>query len=125
MADGSAANLHLLRRVKVLLVSRDRRFLRVARFLLAREDLVVDSTSKPDELLARVSDGVNVVVIDGTRSLSAAARDVAEIQALHPEIGVIVVAEDPEPPTSAFRLLSKWASLEHLGEEVKRAYLRP
>jgi DNA-binding NtrC family response regulator len=123
-ADGLAANLRLLRRVRVLVVSRDRRFLSIARFLLAREDYVVDSTSRPGELFERVRDGADVVVIDGTGSLATAARTAAEIEALYPGIGLVVVAEDGNHRTRTLRVLPKWGSLEELGNEIQRAYLR-
>lgn len=124
-AEPVATNLHLLRRIRVLIVSRDRRFLGLARFLLTRDDLLVESTSKPGELFERVQAGADVVVLDGSGSIASAARAAAEIEALYPGVGLVVVADDARPTRSAFRLLPKWGSLANLGEEIRRAYLRP
>ena len=76
----------------------DDRFLRLARFLLTRNEFEVESTKR----IAKTVDLVerhhpNVVVIDATDSLADAARAVAAIEALHPHVAVIVVY-DGEPP---------------------------
>jgi hypothetical protein len=123
-ADGLLPNLRLLRRIRVLIVSRDRRFVGLARLLLTREELLVEATSRSGEVLARVREGADVVVVDGSGAPAAAARLVAEIEATCPTVGVVVVAEDREPATAALRPLPKWDSLEELGRQIRLAYLR-
>ena len=122
---GLAANLHLLRPIRVLLVSPDRRFVGLARLLLTRDDLVVDAVSDPAEVLGRVHAGAQVVVLDGSRAMAAAATTVAELESLCPHVAVVVLCEESERRLSKLRALSKWGSLEQLASEVRLAYLRP
>jgi CBS domain-containing protein len=106
---------------RVLLGTADDRFLRLARFLLTRENCEVEVTKR----LARTVDLVerhrpNVVVIDATASLADAARAVAAMEALHPRIPVLVVC-DGEPPrwTSGLKVTEKWEALETLTDDVQ------
>jgi uncharacterized membrane protein (UPF0127 family) len=106
---------------RVLLGTEDDRFLRLARFLLTRQQFQVQSTKR----LARTVDLVerhhpNVVVIDATGSLADAARTVAAIEALHPHVAVMVVC-DGEPPrwTTGLKVTEKWEALETLTDDVR------
>ena len=120
------ARLHLEKvapyRSRVVLAVRDRRFLRVTSFLLAREGFLVTSTRKLEDLLGMVQrHRPDVVILDGMDSLTATARALAEIEALPYPVAVLVVAEVPEAssPTSV-RLLHKWTSFDRIVEEVER-----
>jgi DNA-binding NtrC family response regulator len=120
------ARLHLERvvpfRCRVVLAARDRRFLRVTSFLLAREGFLVDSTRRLEDLLGMVErHRPDVVILDGMDSLTMTARALAEIEALPYSVAVLVVAEVPEAssPTS-LRLLHKWTSFDRLLNEVER-----
>jgi DNA-binding NtrC family response regulator len=120
------ARLHLEQvapyRSRVVLAVRDRRFLRVTSFLLAREGFLVTSTRKLEDLLGMVQrHRPDVVILDGMDSLTATARALAEIEALPYSVAVLVVAEVPEAssPTSV-RLLHKWTSFDRIVEEVER-----
>jgi DNA-binding NtrC family response regulator len=109
-------------RCRVVLAARDRRFLRVTSFLLAREGFIVDSTRRLEDLLGMVErHRPDVVILDGMDSLTMAARALAEIEALPYPVAVLVVAEVPEAtsPTSV-RLLHKWTSFDRLLNEVER-----
>jgi uncharacterized protein len=106
---------------RVLLGTSDDRFLRLARFLLTRQNCEVESTKR----LARMIDLVerhrpNVVVIDATGSLADAARTVAAMEALHPRLPVLVVC-DGEPPrwTTGLKVTEKWEALETLSDDVR------
>jgi DNA-binding NtrC family response regulator len=119
-------NLHLESvapfRSRVVLAARDRRFLRVTSFLLARQGFLVDSTRKLEDLLGLVKrHRPDVVILDGMDSLQLTARALAEIDALPYSVSVLVVAEVPEAssPTSV-RLLHKWTSFDRLVQEVER-----
>ena len=108
-------------RTRVLLGTGDDRFLRLARFLLARHHFDVEATKR----LAKTVDLVerhhsDVVVIDATDSLADAARTVAAMEALHPNVGVIVVC-DGRPPrwTTGLKVTEKWASLESLADDIR------
>ncbi|MEK6275154.1 MAG: hypothetical protein AABM30_07420 [Actinomycetota bacterium] len=109
-------------RCRVVLAARDRRFLRVTSFLLAREGFLVDATRRLEDLLGMVQrHRPNVVILDGMDSLTMTARALAEIEALPYSVAVLVVAEVPEAssPTSV-RLLHKWTGFDQLLQEVER-----
>ena len=120
------AHLHLESitpsRSRVVLAARDRRFLRVTSFLLARQGFLVDSTRRLEDLLDMVErHRPGVVILDGMDSLTMTARALAEVEALPYSVAVLVVAEVPEAssPTSV-RLLHKWTSFDQLLDEVER-----
>lgn len=109
-------------RCRVVLAARDRRFLRVTSFLLAREGFLVNSTRKLEDLLGLVQrHRPDVVILDGMDSLTMAARALAEIEALPYSVAVLVVAEVPEASSPrTVRLLHKWTSFDELLQEVER-----
>jgi uncharacterized membrane protein (UPF0127 family) len=106
---------------RVLLGTGDDRFLRLASFLLTRNQFDVESTKR----IVRAADlverhKVDVVVIDASDSLGDAARAVAAIEALHPHVGVVVVC-DGEPPrwTTGLKVTEKWEALETLPQDIR------
>ena len=106
---------------RVLVGTEDDRFLRLARFLLSRQNCEVEVTKR----LARTVDLVerhhpSVVVIDATGSVEDAARTVAAMEALHPRVPLLVVY-DGEPPrwTSGLKVTEKWEALETLPDDVR------
>jgi uncharacterized membrane protein (UPF0127 family) len=112
---------------RVLLGTCDDRFLRLARFLLTRNDFDVAATKR----IVRAIDLVerhrpDVVVIDATDALGDAARTVAAIEALHPDVGVVVVC-DGEPPrwTNGLKVTEKWAALETLPKDIRLLAAEP
>ena len=124
IAVGQEENVRVLRPIRVLVVSRDRPFVAMARFLLARDGLETESSTRPGDLFELVQKGVDVVVIDATGSLASAASAAAGLEALYPGIGVVVVTDERGPQAHALPVLPKWAALEGLGEAARRAYLR-
>ena len=117
----AAATVHTLRPLRVALAGRDARFLSLAGFLLARDGFDVASTHRPEEALALVErHRANVVVFDGSGCLAATAEVVAAVEALHPRVAVLVVADDE--PREVFPFLPKWRALGRLSREVGRAY---
>lgn len=113
-----------LRPIRVLLVSADARFARVTGFLLARSGFVVE-TARPRDLLELTAQHVpSIVILDCGESLVAGARRLGALEALYPEIGVVVVADDPDSAPSSLRVLRKWGGYERLVEEVVQAYLQ-
>ena len=108
---------------RVLLAGRDRRFLKVTGFLLARNGFLPETCGNPDDLVQLVElYEPDVVVVDGSDALDATARSVAELEAAHPRVGVLVFAEEGE--RAAAGSLPKWSSLEWLAREVEAAYAR-
>ena len=116
--------MRVLRPIRVLVVSRDRPFAAMAKFLLARDGLEATTTARPGDLFELVQQGVDVVVIDATGSLAGAASAAAGLEALYPGIGVVVVSDEYGPQPHALPVLPKWAALEGIGGAARRAYLR-
>jgi chemotaxis response regulator CheB len=108
--------------IRVVLAARDRRFLDVTSFLLGRKGFVIDSVSKPEQLLRVVErHRPDVVIVDGTDSLTVTARTIAAIEALAYPVAVLVVAEAPEMASPrTVRLLHKWTPFDCLVDEVER-----
>jgi uncharacterized protein len=119
-ADGAVPT----RPIRVLLGSRDDRFLRLARFLLTRNDFAVESTKRLPSAVASVErHGIDFVVLDASDSLSEAARTVAAIEALNPQVGVLLVCDADRPrPTTGLNVVEKWHALETLADEIKLSH---
>ncbi len=109
-------NVRTLRPLRVLVAARDRRFLEMARFLLARSGFEVESTTRPRDVLAAVDEyRPDIVILDGSESVGSAARSVAVVEALYPHVTVVVVVDDDAPPpTVNFPTFPKWKSFEQL-----------
>jgi hypothetical protein len=119
--EGAVVRLHAIR---VLLVGRDRRFLRSAAVLLGRRGCEVASIERPSELLDAVAaQRTNVVVLDGTDSISATARAVGALDALPVPVASVIVYEGASrDPLRHLRLLPKWGAFEEIASEVERVY---
>ena len=112
------------RPIRVLLASRDEEFLRLAQFLLTRNGFAVESTKKIVNAVDLVwRQRLDVVVLDASDSLSEAARTAAAIEALHPQVGVLIVCDDERPrPTTGLEILEKWEALETLTDDIRRSF---
>jgi hypothetical protein len=124
-ADVNIGNVRALRRLRVLVAARDRRFLRIAGFLLLRSGFEVASTPRPNDLLPIVDRQTpDIVIIDGSESLAEAARSVAVLEALYPHVTVIVVSDDGvSPATDNLQVFPKWKSFEHLVPDLEAMHL--
>jgi CheY-like chemotaxis protein len=121
--DGDTAAVHTLRRVRVLLVGTDARFLRVAGALLASEGHVVQTSERPSELLELVHRlQTDVAVIDASTSLAQAARAAASLKALPAPVATVLVADQDRIPSVGPVLVAKWGSFQELSEQVHGAY---
>jgi len=120
-------NVRPLHRVRVLVASGDQRFVRVAGFLLERSGFLVTALHNVDHMLGAVDRHVpHVVVLDGSESLAASSRSAAAIEALHPGVRVIVVAENgngSQPDHGSPSCFPKGSSMTELVTEVGRSYL--
>ena len=115
------------RRIRVLLATPDDYFLRLARFLLSRNGFTVETTKKVANAVDLVSRyWLDVVVLDASDSLSETARTVAAIKALHPQVSVLLVADDERPkPNGGLQIADKWGAIETLTDDIRRAYATP
>jgi DNA-binding NtrC family response regulator len=118
-------NVRALRPPRVLLAVADRRFVRVAGFLLARHGFDVDSTKRPRELLQLIEQRPpDVVILDGTEAFAEAARLAGAIEALYPNVTVIVLSEEAVAASSAnLRIFPKWKSFDQLVLNIERTHL--
>ena len=99
----------------------------MAGFLLERSGFLVTALHNVDHMLGAVDrHAPHVVVLDGSDSLGASSRSAAAIEALHPGVRVIVVAENRQRFPAGGRLalpFPKWSSMTELVAEVGRSYL--
>ena len=125
---GDAATLSSspTRPIRVLLATRDEDFLRLAQFLLTRNGFAVEATRKvvnAVDLIGR--ERLDVVVLDASESISETARTAAAIEALHPQVGVLLVSDDERPkPTSGLEIAEKWEAMETLTDDIRRSYAK-
>jgi uncharacterized protein len=123
-ATRQAANDSPTRPIRVLLGTRDEQFLRLAEFLLTRNGFAVETTKKIVSAVDLVwRQRLDVVVLDASDSLSEAARTAAAIEALHPQVGVLIVCDDERPkPATGLPIMEKWEALETLSDDIRRSY---
>jgi uncharacterized membrane protein (UPF0127 family)/CheY-like chemotaxis protein len=112
------------RPIRVLLATRDDDFLRLAHFLLTRNGFRVETTKKVANAVDLVGRYLlDVVILDATESLTETARTVAAIDALHPQVPVLLVSDDERPkPTGKLEIADKWEAMETLPDDIRSAY---
>jgi uncharacterized membrane protein (UPF0127 family) len=107
-------------KTRVLLGTRDDRFLRLAHFLLTRNGFEVETTRRiasAADLVARHRP--DVVVIDATASAPDAGRAVAAIEANYPNVAVVAVCDGEAPRwTAGLKVTQKWQALERLPQDI-------
>jgi len=108
--------------IRVLLLAPDRRFRDTTALLLSRRGCEVSVAGSVEQAVELAADeGPHVVVLDAGRSLTAAARSVAALEALRPPVGVVVVADDGESGLAQLPVLDRWGSFDALYEAVEQA----
>ena len=109
-------NVRPLRPLRVVVAGADARFARVAGFLLARRGFEVELSGRPSNVLDFLSEkGADIVILDATDSLSEAERSLAAIEASHPHVTVVLVADEvAETRFGTHQIFPKWTSLETL-----------
>lgn len=107
---------------RVLLAAEDRRFRALAGTLLTRRGYTVHVHARGETLAAAaVRTGADVVVIDASASLTAAALEAARLGALSRPVGIVAVSGDPHTGLTALPVLPKWSPFEALLAAVERA----
>jgi CheY-like chemotaxis protein len=110
--------------LRVLLAGRDRRYLRVTSFLLEQRGYVVRSSNPDDAADAAHRHRADVVLLEGDRLRTEAARRAAATVALNPNTGVILMVDAPPPGPTGLTMLRKWADLDELVDEIETAATR-
>lgn len=109
----------------VMVLSTDRRFREVASLLLARRGCKVSVGDGSPVLSQQIdSEHTEVLVIDAARSLAAAARVAAAVEALNRPVGIVMVDDHSEPIIPRLPTLPKWGSFEDLFAAVQQAHAR-
>jgi len=118
-------NVRALQPARVALAARDKRFLKVASFLLARRGYRV-SQAPTDAELMRLADKqpFDVVVLDASTSLSSSLRTAAALSAVHPNVHILLATEHSAVAAdTTYQQFDKWRDLGALPDEVARAQL--
>jgi CheY-like chemotaxis protein len=112
--------------IRVLLAAGDRRFRALAATLLSRRGYAVSVCARTSDLVEVARrEAADVVVLDASASLTAAARDAARLSALEPPVGIVAVSGDAHPGLAALPVVSKWGPAEALFTAIERECHRP
>jgi CheY-like chemotaxis protein len=129
-ADSSTAGTDLpakvrrLRPLRILLASRDPKFMRVTCFLLERRgyDVVQDRSARVVEAAARMQP--DVVVFEAGASRGSSARILAGLAALPVAPGVITIVEQElHSSLLGVAAVAKWTPVDELAREIDAASL--
>jgi CheY-like chemotaxis protein len=108
-------------RARILVASRDPRFLRLARFLLGGRDLEVEELTSPERLPEAVLDpDVDLVVLDGADAVADALRTANATRARRPEVPVVIAADTGGKSPAGVRVFDRWNETEELLLDVER-----
>ena len=118
---GQMGTVRRFQPLRVLLAGRDRRYLRVTSFLLEQRGYVVRSSNPDDAADAAHRHRADVVLLEGDRLRTEAARRAAAIAALNPNTRVILMVDAPPPGPTGLTMLRKWADLDELVDEIEAA----
>jgi len=106
---------------RVVVASRDRRFEKLIRFLLGRQGIDTQLSSRTDLLDLIERERPDVVVLDAAQPLLDVARAYADAYARHPEVTVLVVSEETREPGGTFEVYDKWEHMDEVVDAVAEA----
>lgn len=107
---------------RVLLVADDRRFRALASTLLSQRGYTVSVGARgADVAELAVREGADVVVIDASDSLTAAARVAARLGSLIPPVAIVAVTADVHAGLATLPVVPKWSPFEALFGAIERA----
>jgi uncharacterized protein len=114
------------RTIRVAIGTRDRRFGRVAGFLLSRNGFIVDDSNDPAGLADLLGRGaVDVVLLDAGESLAGAARTARAFEALAPDVGVVLAVNNEHadgPSAGDLVTVPKWGSFDAVVDALERSF---
>jgi len=117
--------------IRVVLSTNDSRFYRVSSFLLSRGGFVVTRGRDQDAIKDLVQKGaVDVVILDASDSLTTAARTARSLEAIAPDVGVVLAVENDgtngksSHANGSVRVerVAKWGSFDSVIAAVERSY---
>ena len=110
--------------MRVLLCGRDRRFLRVTSFLLARRGYEVAQASFPDAVKTAEDQRSDIVLLQPGESRAETARTIAALQASVVSPALLLLYEgDDTGEWNGLPAVQKWTPVEKLIEKVEAAAL--
>ena len=108
--------------IRVLLGASDRRFLRVASFLLGRNGFDVARANRFPEVMSAVEQRLaDVVVLDASGPERWPVKAAAALEIEKARVAVLLVGDSVDGAPST---LPKWGSFDLLVDEIRRAYAR-
>jgi CheY-like chemotaxis protein len=108
-------------RARILVASRDPRFVKLARFLFEGRGFEVEELSAPDRVVDEIADAdADVVVLDGGGDVASALRTVNRLRAQRPELAVVVAADTGGRSPTGTRVFDRWNETEELLHDVER-----
>jgi hypothetical protein len=107
-------------RARVLVASRDPRFVRLARFLLDGRDLEVQETT-PEQLTQGVLDPtLDLAVLDGADKIAEALRTANAARTARPEVPIVIAADTGGRTPAGMRVFDRWNETEELLLDIER-----
>jgi hypothetical protein len=108
-------------RARILVASRDPRFVRLARFLLGGRDLQVEELTTPEQLPEALQQpDLDLAVLDGGATVGEALRTANAARATRPDVPVVVAADTGGRSPTGFRVFDRWNETEELLLDVER-----
>jgi chemotaxis response regulator CheB len=90
--------------------------------LLSQRGYVVQVWRRGEDVAELVAhDAVDVVLIDASASLTAAARAAARVESLYPPVAIVAVSEDLQPGLATLPVLPKWTDFDGVLAAIERA----
>jgi uncharacterized membrane protein (UPF0127 family) len=107
-------------RARVLVASRDPRFVRLARFLLDGRDLEVHETT-PEQLTQSVLDNsLDLAVLDGADHIAEALRTANAARTARPDVPIVIAADTGGRTPAGMRVFDRWNETEELLLDIER-----
>jgi hypothetical protein len=108
-------------RGRVLIASRDPRFVKLARFLFEGRDLEVEELTTPERLTDAIRDPeLDVAILDGGADVAAALRTANRSRAQRPEVPIVIAADTGGRSPTGIRVFDRWNETEELLLDVER-----
>jgi uncharacterized membrane protein (UPF0127 family) len=108
-------------RARILVASRDARFVKLARFLLSGRDLEVDELHSPERLPDLVAEtDVDVAILDGGNKVADALRTANAARARRPELPIVLAADTGGRSPTGVRVFDRWNETEELLLDIER-----
>lgn len=108
-------------RGRVLLASRDPRFVKLARFLLESRELAVEELTATERLPEAILEAeVDAALLDGAAAVSEALRTANAARAQRPDVPIVVAADTGGRTPAGLRVFDRWNETEELLLDLER-----